>query len=334
MPVAVSPRSVEAKLAKYRTNATEREALERRVDSYAREQLAAQSSGATRLRASRSGASSASRTPSSPSHSALPSSPSSPTLGTHKTWSALDTTFEVAGDDPVGTFKETFGGTKQISGVRMLRRIHPTKMETVVQQPPLKFGFESEGARRREYAARATPALLGPKETPLGSTYHDRDSESTAPLLHSPLPRTLRPTQRLDRGIHASALQPHSMSHWQPMTRDAAWDPLSLETGPVGKPDPGPSQQNVSVSAARAQQRASARAAGSPRVPKLSGRAMKQLCDIASPLGDGRHLQKLVAGQPGARVVSELVDLDKLALKPQAMAVERSVLSSSRRVRG
>ena len=45
-------------------------------------------------------------------------------------------------------------------------------------------------------------------------------------------------------------------------------------------------------------------------------------------------VDRLEGLQPGARVVSELVDLDKLALKPQAMAVERSVLSSSRRVRG
>lgn len=365
MPVRPSPRSVEATLAHYRANPNEREALAARVAGYAVEE---QKGTRTSLKVDASlparsslHASKSSDLPSSPSRSAHSPSPSSPTLGTHKSWSALDTSLEFAGDDPVGGWKEV--GAKQskaVSGERMLRRIAPYKMETVVEQPPLKFGFESEGARRRQYAARTTTALLGPQEAPLGSSFQNRDTESTSTLVHSPLPRTLRPTARLDRGIHASAAQPHAMSHWQPANREVAWKECKLHPAPLGVPTPKPMPPNADESAARAHARA-ARSSGSPRtgwreapdslrqrvlqlstavergaqVPaKLSERAMRQLRDTAGPIS-GAGLRHLVgADQPGAHVVRELVDLDKYLLRPRAMASERSVLSTpSRRVR-
>ena len=69
--------------------------------------------------------------------------------------------------------------------------------------PPLKFGFETEAARRKQYAETATPALLGPEELPIGSAPMEKDVERNFNLMHSPLPGTLRPTPILERArIH------------------------------------------------------------------------------------------------------------------------------------
>jgi hypothetical protein len=167
-----------------------------------------------------------------------PGTPDIPTgLGTANSWSSLDTV-TATGADPVGSFKEVAA-----------HRVKST-------QPPLKFGFESEGARRRQYAERMTPALLGPQEPPLGSTFAVRDTERDRTLVHSPLPATLRPTPRLRRGMHATARHPHAQASWQPASRAQGWQGLQLAPPQVSQPPLEPVTPDAEATAARAAQRA------------------------------------------------------------------------------
>ena len=323
-------RSVEAKLASYRANPAEREALAERLASYekhdSRRGLRIKTDVASLLPSS-----------ASPSRATLrrAGSPGSPSgLGTAHSWSSLDTTSASRSGDPVGGWKEF--SVKRVKG----------------EQPPLKFGFESEGARRRDYAERTTTALLGPSEGPAGTGRAVRDSESTQTLLHSPLPRTLRPTGRFARGIHATPLQPRAQSHWQPVTRGPAWTPCRLDPAPVRQPVPTPMAPDAAATASRAQHRAES--ASSPRrwreapdslytrvlqlrshgesIPaKLSEKARLQLRDAAAPL-TGQQLGRLVgSSQLSASIVNKLSDLDKLALPLELMRTERSVLSTQSR---
>lgn len=161
-------------------------------------------------------------------HSAGPSvhgrRPVSPSLGTARSWSSLDTTSVDAAGDPVGGWKS------------MRDPMHP---------PPLKFGFESEAARRRQYAENVTPALLGPQEDPLGSAPVVRDTERPFALMHSPLPGTLRPRPKLER---AQSLG------WQHATRQAAWTAQALRPERLTQPPP-PVPPDRETARARAAQR-------------------------------------------------------------------------------
>ena len=144
--------------------------------------------------------------------------------GTARSWSSLDTTSVDAAGDPVGGWKS------------MRDPMHP---------PPLKFGFESEAARRRQYAENVTPALLGPQEDPLGSAPVVRDTERPFALMHSPLPGTLRPRPKLER---AQSLG------WQHATRQAAWTAQALRPERLTQPPP-PVPPDRETARARAAQR-------------------------------------------------------------------------------
>lgn len=350
-----SPRSrkVESKLNAYRSDPSMRADLEERVAGYRsgftlKIQLDAPmspgprgsspSSLMTPTARAMTPASRRSAVKRSKTYGGSPRTPGTP--GTACSWSALDTSLAPDDGDPVG-------GWKQIA-----------KNRVPGEQPPLRFGFESEGARRRAYAERTTIALLGPQEAPLCSGRDTRDTESTNTLIHSPLPRTLRPTRRLERGIHASAMQPHAQSTWQPATRSSAWSATTLSPQPLPQPTPHPAPPSAKDSAERALQRSASASsprkwreapdslhqrvlalrdeaeAGAPVPSKLSLRAMRRLRDSAAPLTSARLGRLVGADQPGATIVRQVDDLDRFALAGHFMSTERSVLSTpSRRIR-
>ena len=284
--------------------------------------------------------------------------PLSPTLGTARSYSALDTTSIDADGDPVGGWKA---------------------MRDPTLHPPFKFGgFESEAARRKQYAESATTALLGPEELPIGSAPIEKDVERNFNMLHSPLPGTLRPMPRIERAhIHG----------WQPATRQPAWAVQAIRPQPVpssptpappdaaaarpraggrgSRPDCGPFfERGLSADPKRRLLHLSARAkaaagavtaasearahsrsgVGRPStatrdaaahavqlsIPKrLSEKARRQSAfgEGAAPLS-AQQLNRMVAANPGSRVVRKVHDLSPMMITADEARAQRSVIST------
>ena len=361
-------RKLEEKLEEFRTDETAKAALEERVAGYEREEhddrlkaraaataisLAAYPWQTTDGSEPAAPATPVNLRPSSPSRSVRSTGrsvrsagsgrselgtvfrPSSPTLGTAHSWSCLDTTSVDATGDPVGGWKDIRNQVPE-----------PGCESAAGSRPPMRFGtfFESEGARRREYAERVTPALMGPKEEPLGRTPIVRDTESVAVLLHSPLPGTLRPTPLIDR-----ASQRSGQIGWTPISRrQPAWSPAKLGPAPITGPPPPVQGGSAGVqrAVARAAERASPRrgrpmsadhrarvlktsAHTPPSMPlHLSMRAQRQLADDKPSTITAAQLRRLVSGNPGSRLVSQLRDLDSFTLPSREVRAQRSLVST------
>lgn len=328
MPASSPREALEGRLAALRADPAERAALEAKVAEYSNE---ASKQVAGRSRSSAHSRGSLQRTPSRGGSVSPDSTASLPTAR-----SRAPTPSNEAFPDPVGGWKSF---TKDMA-------------------PPLKFGFESEGARRREHAARATTPLLGAQEKPPGSTHSERDTECLVELIHSPLPGTLRPTPRLARGVS-----------WQPATRQRAWTTCRLAPGPVARPTStclacaavsaasscggavggavgsGGGGVGGGLAAAKGERsgasirggsatlalggRGTASAARRGAAPvRLSSRAYRALADAAPALTD-EHFSKLAA-VTGARLAGQVRARDRFdrALPPAEFRAQRSMIST------
>lgn len=221
--------------------------------------------------------------------------------------------------DPVGEWKE-------------LQNTNPP--------PPLKFGFESEGARRRDSIAQTRSPLLGPAEERPGTSRMLRDTEARLALVHSTLPATLRPTPRIGR--------PRS---WQPATRQPAWMGTRFSTdAPRERSTPIPaseSRPSSAASLARAAERQTERllrprpwpaaervlqlSTRGNRLPlRMSHRAQVQCaeeCD-ALPAPALQRLVKASGGCPGYSAIGKMSDFERFVVPHDQMRAQRSLIST------
>ena len=157
------------------------------------------------------------------------------------------------------------------------------------QQPPLIFGFESEGCRRREQrGAVVTPLASSAKqEEPLLASQR-RGTAAEVELVHSPLPGTLRPSSR--RG------EPDRGRAWRPASSQSGWQSVSLMPSARTTSPPPPTVPDAEAALARAEARGQ-RAASQAQSPRM-GPLQRSAKDHTSRVMNARAAGRLAEARP------------------------------------
>ena len=283
-PRLLTPResAVEEKLRALRADPTSRKELEARVSSISRERAQKVRwipiEGASRPCTASSGARNVRPAPMSvPERPMTASTLQSPARTSR---SAASTTGHVQ-DEPVGGWKAFQAFT-----------------------PPLRYGFESEGARRQELRRATTPlATSGPQDEPLLKTASLRTGPEVE-LIHSNLPVTLRPPSR---GQHVGLT-------WQPVSREPSWKPCIVKP-----PPPTLTIDPLAPDEATTTLRVAARAARPPS-PRMS--SLQQL--TARKVMSTRAVARIAEARN--RLIIDQFDLE--ALSEREIRAQRSVIST------
>ena len=232
-----------------------------------------------------------------------PAKPSQPAVATLRAAAAASPRHR----SQTGHAYEDAASSDPVGGWEQLRNPNPP--------PPLRFGFESEGARRRDYAARTmTPLAASAGQEPSLLAAADRRTAPEVELVHSALTSTLRPSSR--RSERAGLA-------WRPASRQSAWAPFTVGPSPITI-DTGPVAPDESAASARATSRASQRL--SPRMGDLQKAAQQHTSRIMS-INTAHKLASARPLTPAQLRKYRIDDLDRMSLSRNEFRAQRAVLS-------